>query len=285
MGLDQKFSLALLPPLKTQHHRRGGGGGVPAPDPPTHLKGALPPPPPPRSPPPMEKQKRQTTTAALVDLHSREAKGRAANGDRPIGATGCRREQQIQGDMPPPPPPRRFGAWLAPPLRCRVLATPKSSSTSQQAPDPSPFCVPVPRQANAQKWEEKMMELRSQLPTLRKSADLEAVELTPEERQALDRVELIERHTRNVRGLADEGGLRGDAPLSKQEYDLVREKGTAYCAKHQVRAGVAVRCSGGHAAYLLPLLNGVAAHFMSEPTTAVGLPPPPTPQRDGRSPE
>ena len=36
----------------------------------------------------------------LVDLHSRKGNGRAANGDRPIG---CRREQQMQGDMPTPP--------------------------------------------------------------------------------------------------------------------------------------------------------------------------------------
>ena len=34
------------------------------------------------------------------------SKGRAANGDRPVGAARCRREQQIQGDMPAPPPPK-----------------------------------------------------------------------------------------------------------------------------------------------------------------------------------
>ena len=33
------------------------------------------------------------------------SKGRAANGDRPVGAASCRREQQIQGVMPTPPPP------------------------------------------------------------------------------------------------------------------------------------------------------------------------------------
>ena len=41
----------------------------------------------------------------LMDLHSRKGKGRAANGNRPLGAASCRREQQIQGDMPTPPPP------------------------------------------------------------------------------------------------------------------------------------------------------------------------------------
>ena len=38
-----------------------------------------------------------------ADLHLRKAKGRAANGKRPVGAAGCRREQQIQSDMPNPP--------------------------------------------------------------------------------------------------------------------------------------------------------------------------------------
>ena len=44
-------------------------------------------------------------SSGLVDLHSRKWKGRAANGDQPVGAASCRREQQIQGDMLPPPPP------------------------------------------------------------------------------------------------------------------------------------------------------------------------------------
>ena len=39
----------------------------------------------------------------LVDLHSRKGKGRATNGDWPIGAASCRREQQIQGNIPTPP--------------------------------------------------------------------------------------------------------------------------------------------------------------------------------------
>ena len=41
----------------------------------------------------------------LVVLHSRKGKGRAANGDRPICAAGCKQEQQIQGDMLHPPHP------------------------------------------------------------------------------------------------------------------------------------------------------------------------------------
>ena len=53
----------------------------------------------------MEKQKRWTKTAALWTFI--QGKGRAANGDWPIGAAGCRREQQIQGDVPDPPPPPR----------------------------------------------------------------------------------------------------------------------------------------------------------------------------------
>ena len=70
-----------------------------------------------RHPPPMEKQKRRTKTVALVDLHSGKGKGRAANGDRPIGA-GRRREPQIQSDVPPPhpPPPRERPLVMPPPL-------------------------------------------------------------------------------------------------------------------------------------------------------------------------
>ena len=41
---------------------------------------------------------------SLVDLDSRKGKGRAANGNWPIGAASCTRGQQIQGDMPTPPP-------------------------------------------------------------------------------------------------------------------------------------------------------------------------------------
>ena len=43
--------------------------------------------------------------SSLVDLHSRKGKGRAVNGNRPVGAPSCRREQQVHGDLPNPPPP------------------------------------------------------------------------------------------------------------------------------------------------------------------------------------
>ena len=42
--------------------------------------------------------------SGLVDLYSRKGKGRAANGDRPIGAASCRQEEQTQGNMRNPPP-------------------------------------------------------------------------------------------------------------------------------------------------------------------------------------
>ena len=35
----------------------------------------------------------------------RGSKGRAANGDRPVGAAGCRRDHHTHGVMPNPPPP------------------------------------------------------------------------------------------------------------------------------------------------------------------------------------
>ena len=35
----------------------------------------------------------------------RGSEGRAAKGNRPIGAAGCRREQYTKGDMPKPPTP------------------------------------------------------------------------------------------------------------------------------------------------------------------------------------
>ena len=41
--------------------------------------------------------------SGLVDLHVRKGKGRAANGNRLVGTASCRREQQIQGNMPKPP--------------------------------------------------------------------------------------------------------------------------------------------------------------------------------------
>ena len=40
----------------------------------------------------------------LVELHSRNGKGRAANGNRLVDAANCRRERQTQGDMSNPPP-------------------------------------------------------------------------------------------------------------------------------------------------------------------------------------
>ena len=45
----------------------------------------------------------------------KESKGRAANGDRPIGAASCRREQHTQGDMstPPPLPAPKVVSWGA----------------------------------------------------------------------------------------------------------------------------------------------------------------------------
>ena len=46
----------------------------------------------------------------------RGSKGRAANGDRPIGAASCRREQYTKGDTPPPPPPPNRVTCLAPKL-------------------------------------------------------------------------------------------------------------------------------------------------------------------------
>ena len=39
----------------------------------------------------------------LVDFHSRKGKGRAAHGVWLVGATSCRREQGLHGDMPKPP--------------------------------------------------------------------------------------------------------------------------------------------------------------------------------------
>ena len=58
-----------------------------------------------RNPPPWRTET-SDQNSGLLDLHSRKGKGRAANGDRSIGAASCRQEQQIQGDMPPPRPPR-----------------------------------------------------------------------------------------------------------------------------------------------------------------------------------
>ena len=41
----------------------------------------------------------------------RGSNGRAANGDRPMGAAGCRRERYTKGDMPTPPPPPGGGSF------------------------------------------------------------------------------------------------------------------------------------------------------------------------------
>ena len=38
----------------------------------------------------------------------KKGKGTAVNGDPPIGAASCTREQQIQGNPPPPPRPALF---------------------------------------------------------------------------------------------------------------------------------------------------------------------------------
>ena len=66
--------------------------------------------------------------SGLVDLRSRKGKGRAANGDRQVGAASCKQEQQTQGDMPKPPHPTHdvdcphtgaFGAWNAPSVQRR----------------------------------------------------------------------------------------------------------------------------------------------------------------------
>ena len=43
------------------------------------------------------------------------SKGRAANGDRPIGAASCRREQYTKGDMPTSHPPLVIPPFLQPP--------------------------------------------------------------------------------------------------------------------------------------------------------------------------
>ena len=42
------------------------------------------------------------------------SKGRAANGDRPVGAASCRRDHHTMPPPPPPPldPPTHIGAWL-----------------------------------------------------------------------------------------------------------------------------------------------------------------------------
>ena len=101
-----------------------------------------------RNPPPMEKQKRRTKTAALVDLRSGKGKGRAAHGNRPMGAAGCRREQQIQGN---PPPPHGgsisnglvAGLWDGGPASLRpVLDVPGIGPPPPSAPPPPPPAPP-----------------------------------------------------------------------------------------------------------------------------------------------
>ena len=41
----------------------------------------------------------------------KESKGRAANGDGPIGAASCRREQHTMATYQPPPPPHKHSIW------------------------------------------------------------------------------------------------------------------------------------------------------------------------------
>ena len=43
------------------------------------------------------------------------SKGRAANGDRPVGAASCRREQHTMRHANPPPPPWEPMGWATPP--------------------------------------------------------------------------------------------------------------------------------------------------------------------------
>ena len=83
----------------------------------------------------------------LVGLHSRKGKGRAANGDRPVGAASCRREQQVQGDMPNPPHPTHdvdsphtgaVWAWNAPIVRKRSHANDPASHVA--LPDMKFWC-------------------------------------------------------------------------------------------------------------------------------------------------
>ena len=51
--------------------------------------------------------------SGLVDLHSRKGKGRAANGDQPVGAASCRQEYSTMASCQNPLIPRM--TWIAPP--------------------------------------------------------------------------------------------------------------------------------------------------------------------------
>ena len=42
---------------------------------------------------------------------------------------------------------------------------------------------------------------------------------------------VVKRHMRNIKGLADEGGLKTDPTVGKAEYDLLLEKGTMFVPK------------------------------------------------------
>ena len=87
----------------------------------------------PPPPPPQERPRRERKDAGAVrgrwappPMEGEGPKGRAANGDRPIGAARCRREQYTKGHMPNHPPRRRRGRW-APELPPPACLTPQSS--------------------------------------------------------------------------------------------------------------------------------------------------------------
>ena len=79
------------------------------------------------------------------------------------------------------------------------------------------------------------MDLQNQKMAMQNAGNPEDAELTLDEKRTLKHAHLVKKQVRNVKGLTDEGGLRGDAPLTKEEYDLVLEKGTTCFAKPQVR--------------------------------------------------
>ena len=69
-----------------------------------HTKGVMPKPPPPCLNPPATDGEMETAdqNSGLVDLHSRKGKGRAANGDLPVGAASCRREHNTMASCQNP---------------------------------------------------------------------------------------------------------------------------------------------------------------------------------------
>ena len=81
----------------------------------------------------------------------RGSKGRAVNGDRPIGAARCRREQYTKGVMPTPPPPPASPEALCQP--------PPPPHMAQQCPalaplDPTPIIRRAARetQSSSRSW-------------------------------------------------------------------------------------------------------------------------------------